>query len=231
MKQDKIAVLVPIREREKLLERFIESYLKTTEGRSQLIFGIDEDDDTYKRLMNRYPQFIWDVGPKGTSLQQLNRLALKYAPEYEWVSFGEDDCVFIKKGWESRYIIELQKYQLAIVWEWLQEGFPKKLIGLPHTHSKLIEILGFFSPPPLHFLAADDYWTHLANATQIGVEIEHEWIDHLHFITNKSPKDHIAERIASNCGPDLQRLAEYEREHFRDDVRKVIEVLVDMGQR
>lgn len=229
--QEKIALLMPTRQRLQLVERMVESYRSTTNGHSVLIFGIDEDDHTYDQFMEHNPEFIYEIGPRSTSLQWLNRLARKYSTEYKWLGFWEDDCTFRAKGWEEAYIEELSKHRgPAIVYNDIQQA-NSALIGLPFVTSSFVETLGYFCPTSLEFLWADNFWYDLGVATQITHRLPNRWVEHHHYSYGQSPFDAVAETIKSKQSSDGERYAEYKKKHFRQDVRLIVERLVEVGER
>ena len=161
---ERIVVIIPTKARAAGFRRFANSWMKTTEGLSHVVVGLDEGDTDYDRLKERYP-FTWEhVSPK-PFLHILNELALKYADQYDYVAFMEDDCVYLSTNWESTFIRGLESLgENGIVWgnDGLNED---RLVGLPVMSTSIVRRLGFMAPSELKCLYADNYWIDLGQAT------------------------------------------------------------------
>ena len=98
---NKIAILLPTRNRLEDFKVFAESWKKTTEGLSVVIVRIDNDDKTYDEIKHDYPEFIYEIGESKPPINLLNELAVKYSQIYAYVNYMEDDCNFNTSGWEN----------------------------------------------------------------------------------------------------------------------------------
>jgi len=64
MGNGKIAVLIPTKDRLEDFIIFADSWMNTTEGKSDVIVGIDMGDETYEDIKDKYP-FIYEyIEPK-----------------------------------------------------------------------------------------------------------------------------------------------------------------------
>ena len=150
----KIIILLPTRERLADFKIFADSWRNTTEGFSDVVVRIDNDDTTYEVIKHEYPEFTYIYGDRKPFLELLNDLATKYCDEYDYVGFMEDDCNFNTKGWESIFINKLIELgDNGIVWgdDLINHEY---IVGLPFMNSKIIKKLGYICPPEIKYLWA-----------------------------------------------------------------------------
>lgn len=222
--QDKIAILIPTRERPDDLKLFAESWQKYSEGLSDVIIGIDEDDPTDYSFLSEYPFKIVKTVKK-PFLYLLNELAVEASKEYKYVGFMEDDCCFTQL-WESQFIEKLNEIssqkQYAIVWG--NDNINKdSIVGLPFMTSNIVQKLGYMSPPEIKFLFGDHYWKHLGGALDCLYYFPDILIEHRHFSTGKRPKCKISNEIENGCVNDPQGFHNYINGNFRRDLQKLAE--------
>jgi hypothetical protein len=130
MKQDKILIILPTKNRLKDFEIFAESWVKTTEGKSDVLVAIDFDDTTYDGIKEKYPFIYENVNP-GNVLKILNEVSIKYSKKYKYISFMEDDCNFVTEHWETIFINKLNEIgDYGIVWgnDLINKDY---IVGLP----------------------------------------------------------------------------------------------------
>ena len=198
---NKIAILLPTRNRLEDFKIFAESWRKTTEGLSVVIVRIDNDDNTYDEIKHDYPEFIYEYGESNPPITLLNELATKYSQMYDYVSYMEDDCNFNTNGWESIFINKINEIgDNGIVWG--NDLINKEnLVGLPFMNSKIVRCLGHIAPPEIKYLWVDHYWLKLGQALGSLYYFPDVVVEHRHYSTGKRPKDSISE-IMDNCGRD-----------------------------
>jgi hypothetical protein len=177
-----ILVVIPTKGRPAKFRRFARSWQKTTEGRSNVVVGLDVGETAYDQLKGRYPFVYEHVTPK-PFLHIVNELALKYADQYRYLAFMEDDCVYVSTNWESAFIRALEELgDNGIVWG--ADGLNgERLVGLPVMQASIVRRLGFMSPPELKCLWADNYWKDLGQALGSSRYLPEVLIRHEHYIT------------------------------------------------
>lgn len=198
---DKICVIVPTRNRLIGFKIFANSWKKTTEGKSVVVVGYDDDDHTYDEMIaeNKYP-FIWDKGKSKPCLLILSELAVKYAKEYKYVAFMEDDTLFNTPGWETPIINKLEELgENGIVWcnDLLVRD---KLIALPFMNSSIVTRLGYMSPPVFRSQGPDWYWTDIGRNLGTCHYFPDIVTEHRHHTTGKTLKDETTNKIHKEEG-------------------------------
>ena len=219
----KIGILIPTRERPEDFIIFAESWRNTTEGLSDVIVWIDEDDSSYEEIMKTYSEFIYEIGERNTSLTLLNKLAVKYQNKYDYLGFMEDDCNFNTFGWESIFIKKLVELgDNGIVWgnDLLNKDH---IVGLPFMNSKIVRKLGFMSPPELKYIWCDYFWKRLGTELNSLHYFPDVIIEHRHYSTGKRNKDAISEIVDSVGG--IEDTNTYNNNYMRNRFKKDVERL------
>lgn len=214
-----IAILLPTKNRTADFKIFADSWREFTEGKSVVIVGLDEGDTEYDEIKKEYPEFIYEHG-SGTPLEITNRLAVKYCETYNYVSFAEDDAIF-RTPWETIFINKLRELgDNGIVWG--NDLLNKEMIvGLPFMNSKIVQRLGYMSPPELKWLFVDHFWVELGrhlNSLYYFPEVIYE---HAHYSTGKRKKDHISEIVDEKGKADYYSYHEYKATRFMSDIAKL----------
>ncbi len=201
--KSKIAILIPTRGRGEDFRFFAESWKKTTEGLSDVIVRIDDDDTEALTLVRDFPEFTFHIGERKPFLDLLNDLAKRYCEEYPYLGFMEDDCNFNTPGWETTFIQKLEELgDNGIVWgnDLLNEH---TLVGLPFLNSKIVQRLGYMAPPEIKYLWADHFWLKLGRELNSLYYFPHIVVEHRHYSTGKRKKDDIAEVVDEDGTKDF----------------------------
>ena len=218
----RIGILLPTRQRPVDFKIFADSWRKTTEGYSNVIVRIDNDDYSYDEIRKEYPEFIYEIGDRNTALGILNELAVKYADYYDYLGFMEDDCNYNTEGWETIFINKLDELgSNSIVWgNDLING--ESIIGLPIMNSNIVKKLGYMSPPELKYLWPDHFWKKLGTELNSLCYFPDVIIEHRHYSTGKREKDSISEIIDRvGAQEDTNAFNNIYMSRFKDDVEKL----------
>lgn len=227
----KIAILVPIRGRIELLNKMVESWEKTTSGKSILIFGIDNDDRTYDSFISEHKnddRFIFEIGDRTTSLKWLNRLAKMYCNKFDYLAFFEDDCTFVKSGWEDLILDTLSKEKVCITYFELGDGLTH-LVGLPFMNSEFVKTMGWMHPDCLMFQFCDNFWSDFGNALGIVKRLDGLYMKHNHYSRGENEFDSIAQNIRSTFSIDEESYKNYKKTDFKKDLKRMVDRLNELG--
>lgn len=227
MKKDlisKILWICPSRCRPDRLERLILSWKNTTEGYSDLLVAIDTDDRSYDSLIIKYPEVLWEINDPifGSFLKLLNDVALKYSQRYKYLGFMEDDIVFETPNYEKKFIKKLEELGDTGIVHAMDGVDKKKFISIPVINSHIVRKLGWFSPPCLKSLWADNFWRAMAEHLKTYYKFHDVMIRHYHYSKDtNTQKDKISEIVDANYGIDQQNFYHYMDNDFLNDMEKL----------
>lgn len=229
---DKICILTPTRKRPFEFNFFANTWKKTTEGKSVVVVGIDEDDSTYDNLIekNAFP-FIWERNLPGPFLPFLNKLALKYASLYKYIAYIGDDLTFNTLNWETTIINKLDELGKNAI-GWVNDGhnpvsenniLPHNC-GIPFFNSSIISRLGYVCPLRLKSAAADNYWGNIVKRMpETSYFFKDIIIEHRHYSYGLRSKDQTSIKIEIESGTDWQY---FNSEQFYIDVENDVKKLL-----
>ncbi len=217
---EQIVWIVPSRKRPEKLKRFLTSWQSCTSGHSVMVIGVDKDDHSYDNLKIEFSNVIWEVveSPNGSFLQIVNGLAKKYANEYSYIGFNEDDAIFKTPGYEINFIKKLKEIgNHGIVYA--NDLINKKgRIYFPVMDSAIIQKLGYMVPPILKCMYADDFWRDLGKSLGTVYRFEDIVIQHLHYTRDDNVADEISSVVNSNQEYDRIAYSKYIENDFQRDV-------------
>ena len=180
-----ILIIVPTRGRNQNHLDLIESWRFTTSGHSDLVFGLDDDDEmNYSRISD----VKYEVGERIRLAPTLNKIAKKYHMQYKYIGFLGDDHRFRTKGWEDMFLSYLQKTPLGIVYgnDLLQK---EAMATAGIVDSKIIALLDYMVPTNLIHFRFDIFWCDLGKALQTLKYFPNVIIEHMHPAVGKSKMD------------------------------------------
>lgn len=219
-KQEKILIIIPTKERLNDFVTFANSWVSTTEGKSDVLVLIDEDDTTYDNILSQYP-FIYKKGKGGTVLELLNKHALENCKKYKYLSFIEDDCNFNTQGWETIFINKLNEIgDYGVVWgnDLINKDH---LVGIPFLDSKIVEVLGYMSPPNIKFLWVDYFWKKVGEDLGTLHYFSDVIVEHRHYSTGKRQRDEISAKVDSHGLADKGQYDNYIASTYQTDLNKL----------
>lgn len=224
--KDKILWITPSRKRNKKLERTINSWRETTTGKSDFLVAIDNDDPSYNDTIKNYTDVIWKIGEptNGYFLHLVNRIAVNYMNDYAYLGFMEDDGIFKSRGYEDHFINKLNELgSTGIVYADIgsKKHRSRGYIGFPVINSYIVRKLGFFSPPCLKSLCADDFWGIMARHLGTYYKFENLSIQHLYWKHQNEEMDEVTVVVNSHLKSDKESLANYLKTDFLTDMNKL----------
>jgi hypothetical protein len=221
MKENKICIIIPTKDRLSDFKLFADSYIKTSRGRSVVIVAVDEDDHNYDDYLKNF-DFIVERMPPNLPLITLNMLANKYCKKYNYLCYFEDDMVFSSTDWEDRFINKLEtlgKNGIVFGDDLVNHDY---IVGTPFLNSSIVERLGYMCPPELTAVFCDHFWK------QLGVHCNSLYyfpdiiIEHRHYITGKRSKDQISEKMDSRGPLDMLVYNTYMASKFAQDMHTLL---------
>jgi hypothetical protein len=188
----KILVIVPSRsqgnEREKNVDRFIDAWKEHSEGLSDIVIALDPDDEHY---YTRRKEAIYFVNKtRERMIPTLNKCANVFAKEYEMIAFFGDDHL-IRSNWESKMYQankECGGYGVFYGDDLLQRSALATAVCLD---ARIVQLLGYFAPPLLTHLFADNFWMDLGRELGTLKYFPNIIFEHLHPHLQKTRLDEM----------------------------------------
>lgn len=226
--KNKIAIVLPTRNRPKDLYLFAKSWENTTEGFSDVFIQTDKDDNTDYHFLKKYP-FIHLIGESKPFLHIVNSLAtLAVKLQYKYIGFMEDDCCFVD-SWEKPFIQKLDelKEQKGYGIVWGNDNINKNsIVGLPFMTSNFVKNLGYMVHPSLHYLWGDYYWKEVGQALDCLYYFPDILIEHRHYSTGKRDKCEISNKVDLEGQKDYERYKFFKENYFNEDVKRLKECIM-----
>jgi len=179
----KLLLIVPSRKRPKSCEELLRIFNETAED-ADILFGIDSDDNS---------QYIPDVlrkssiNPRLRMGGTLNLLAVKHAPDYQFISFMGDDHRPRTVGWDRILSEAIGDTPGVSYGDDLLQG--ANLPTAVTLSSSIVQRIGYMVPPSLVHMYMDNFWR------DFGVRIGNLQyrpdvvIEHMHYLAGKAVND------------------------------------------
>jgi hypothetical protein len=204
-------VIVPTRGRPEGMVRQIEAF-KDTLATCDVLYAVDDDDDRameYLRLSG--PLGVkFAVGPRLRMVGTLNFHALREAANYDVIGFMGDDHLPRTDSWDTLIMEQFTGGPVVVYGDDLLQG--PNLATAVFLPSRMVRAMGYFAPPCLTHLYADNAWMEIGRATAYtylpGVVIEH-----MHPVAGKAAWD---DRYAEVNAPELDAADRDAFHHWRD---------------
>lgn len=183
-----LAVLTPSRGRPLRFREMCAAIERTAWGPVDIYVGLDEDD---------YESYELPVGvrclirPRMRLAQWTNVLAEQALNDgAETLAFFGDDHRPRSAGWDESVGLAFDRMGSGLVYcaDGLQD---ERLPTAPFWSADVIRALGWFYPPVLMHLYADDYWLRLANDLGRRRYLGHVLIEHEHPSAGKANMDEV----------------------------------------
>jgi hypothetical protein len=215
---DEILIVVPSKGRPEMMQSFIESWQLTTSGKSDILVGLDDDDET----KTKYPISVnRALMVNGYELNKKNNILATYGASKGYPIIGclSDDFIFHTKGWEDQ-IIEWQEVNKGICYgnDLLQGA---NLPTAPFIHSSIITALGYAAPPELIHYYIDNYWLELGMRLDKLKYFPDIIIEHKHWSSGKSIKDETYSNSEKLMTQDRETWDKYRETKLSEDVKKI----------
>jgi hypothetical protein len=214
MGKGRILVVVPTRGRPDNVRRLETARLETHSRCADFLYALDDDDPE----RGRYLEIGLDrvaMGPRLRLVGTLNQVALKYADRYPWIGFMGDDHLPRTEHWDTAVQSALDREGPAVVYgdDRIQGANLPTAVFMP---SRVVTALGFFAPPVLTHLYADNFWLALGQALGGLVHLPDVVIEHLHPVGGTAPWD---DRYAEVNAPSVDTADRAAWEAFVSDGR------------
>lgn len=210
-------LIVPTRNRPESALELLNEFKKTA-VMSDIVFGVDDDDTSV------YSAEVLEHAERNPRLRMggtLNLLAVKYADQYDYLSFMGDDHRPRTASWDLRLANMIdQGPGLAYGNDLLQgENLPTAVM----MSAEIVEAIGYMVPPVLVHMYMDNFWKDLGSALG-ALSYRHDVvIEHMHYLAGKSQIDEGYKEVnhVSVYQKDAEAYGKYVTESLLADVAKI----------
>lgn len=212
-------LIVPTRNRPSSVLEFYNSFKEHTSNSTTLCFAIDSDDPSeYDK--ESMPEAVWEINERSGMAGALNTVAYKYCKDYDYITFMGDDHRIRTKDWDLELTKNSAKNLIAYGNDLLQgPNLPTAVL----MDSRIIDILGYMSPPVLKHMYLDNFWKSLGTTLGSLHYRNDVIIEHMHYSVNKSENDQTYQETNSSevIDNDNKMYNLYMATDFINDVKKL----------
>jgi hypothetical protein len=222
-----ILIIVPSRSgggtRQNNIDRLHQSWQATTSGQSDLMIALDDDDD------HNYPRIegvLYEVNPRMRMCPTLNHVAVKYANQYDAITFMGDDHKFVTPGWEEAFLGFIDSHGgIGICYgnDLLQGPNLPTAVTLS---SNIVSTLGYMVPPALIHMYADNFWRDMGRRLNILQYFPNIIIEHVHYSIGKTGHDQQYAEVDQFTGQDGGAYRNYQLRDMDVDADKLLKALI-----
>lgn len=179
-------VIVPTRGRGTKIRERVRSNISLSKD-SDFVLAVDNDDLSDYGWAEQIGVQV-DRGPGGSMNKALNRVALKFCQNYDFLAFLGDDHKVITPGWDAALCSSLRHKHLGV-------AFGNDMLSNPPLatfvvlDSRIVRRQGFFAPPQLRHMYLDDYWMFLGKQLATLTYLPDVVVEHEHFSSGKTQHD------------------------------------------
>ncbi len=216
-----ILIVLPSKGRPDKIEGFYDTWRKTTDGYSEVLTVLDDDDPTLLRY-KKHKDIRYYVGRGKSFSDACNRTFKKY-PNYKYYYILSDDHRIRTSNWERRFtdIIEKNGGKGVSFGDDLMYG--EKLASAALVSGNIFRALGFITLPGLIHMFTDNFWTEVGRSINKLFYFPNIIIEHMHFSVGKSPVDSWYMAVDNKVVYEHDRRVfnKWKREELRNDIDKI----------
>lgn len=217
-------IIVPSRHRPHNVERLINSWRATTDGTSELLICLDEDDADNYSIPGDVSVL---VRPRMRLGDWWNYAATNYHShnDIRFMGFLGDDNTFGTSDWEKK-ITEPLRDRIGISYG-NDQYHGVNLCTSAVLSVEIIEVLGYACPPKQIHLFLDNFWMAVGMGINRLSFVGDVSIEHHHHTIGKSPFDDIYQEVNSEemWQHDRDAWTEYCKNDLASDIAKLKEYL------
>ncbi len=216
-----ILIILPSKGRPEKIEGFYETWRRTTNGLSEVVTFLDEDDPALRKY-KKHKDITFDIG-SGKSFSDACNRAFKKNPNYKYYFIVSDDHRLKSDNWEKRFtnIIEENGGKGVSFGDDLMYG--NKIASAALVSGNIFRSLGFVTLPGLIHMYTDAFWTEIGRKLNKLFYFPDIIIEHLHFTVGKSPVDSIYLSVDNKIvyEHDKKVFNTWKREQMKNDIEKI----------
>lgn len=180
-----LLIVTATRERPAGARRLINAVSATSRVRTDLVFGIDDDDRSYDSF--DFGRAMVFRGPRRDVAEWTNYITRFCAEDYLAVASLGDDHVPVTPGWDEQLLAALHGRMGVAYGNDLYQGerWPTAAV----VSSPVVIALGYMAPPGVHHLYIDCFWKRLGQDLDCLEYLPDVIIEHVHPSAGKAELD------------------------------------------
>lgn len=211
-----ILIVLPSKGRPEKIEGLYDSWRKTTDGKSEVIVALDDDDPMLKRY-KRHKDIRFDVGKGKSFADACNRIFKKYS-DYKYYFILSDDHRIRTKKWEILFTEAIEKNGGKGVSAGNDLIYGEKRPSSALVSGEIFRSLGFIALPGLIHMFTDNFWLEIGKHLGKFYYFPEIIIEHMHYSVGKSPVD------AFYLAVDNKIVYQHDRKIFMDWKKSQMEI-------
>ena len=217
-----ILIILASKGRPKKIEGFYETWRKTTEGYSDLMTCLDDDDPTLHQY-KIHKDIKYDVGIGKSLCGTCNRVFFKY-PNYKYYFMVSDDHRLRTNFWESRFMDTIEKNGGRGVAYGNDLIFGKDLSTSAFISGNIFRALGYSALPGLYHMWIDKFHMQLGESLGKLFYFPDIFIEHMHFSVNKSAADESYMKVNNSrvYNHDRDVFMNWKKELLKNDIKTIL---------
>lgn len=218
-----ILIIIPTRSsggtRIESIKRLFKSWRETTDGYSDILVCMD-DDDYQQYIQILPPTSIIQIRSNMKLVEKLNIAAMNYADRYKIVCFVGDDVVFKTEGWEKEVVEWMEKNKPGVCYcnDLLQE---ETLPNNVFLSSEIVLAMGYMVPSSIQHYYIDNFWKDLGIRLSKLKYFPDIIIEHMHWSNDKAEKDALYTESEKMMETDRQAFDKYRVQKMAEDIEKI----------
>jgi hypothetical protein len=210
-------LIVPTRNRPESALELLSEFNKTA-VMSDIVFGLDDDDTS------EYSAEVLEHAERNPRLRMggtLNLLAVKYAEEYDYLSFMGDDHRPRTQSWDLRLANMIDEGPGVAYGNDLLQG--QNLPTAVMLSSEIVLAIGYMVPPVLVHMYMDNFWKEIGMGLGQLAYRHDVVIEHMHYLAGKAKIDEGYKEVNHSdvYQKDAESFHKYMSEQFTKDLKKI----------
>jgi len=221
-----LLIITPTRGRPGNALRLAEAVAATCTADTELVFAIDEDDESYDDV---FIDAVKIYGRRRTCPAWSNEIAATMGREYRAVASLGDDHLPRTKGWDTLMLAALDSMGGTGIVYGDDIGQGVNLPTAPVISSDIPAALGWLFLPSCDHLFCDNTWLDLGREADCLRYLPGVVIEHLHYTRGASPHDRTYEETRGTWQHDEAAYHAWRRDGMAADVDKIRKLRANVG--
>lgn len=228
MNRRDLLIVVPTRGRPESVRRLIDAVEQTATENTDLIFGVDNDDQATIDLV-KSQQVLWQIGPRKGMAEWTNELVQPLLNNYTAFASLGDDHVPRTPGWDKTLLEAISKHGGIGISYGNDLIMGERLPTAPVVSWEIIVALGWMCAPGLSHMCVDNVIKDIGMGAGCLTYCPDVIIEHLHWCAGKAVADptYLDAGIFSTDHPDWIAYQEWREKSMNQDIEIVKDLIRD----